>query len=195
MKTIYLILPALALICTSTAANAQRSGQSIAISYGTVTAAQAVQESSSAPGGALVGGTLGYAASSGKSSSKKRRNAAICAVAGAAVASASQGSRAAKQYTVQTQTGAVMIISDQTQIVVGDCVVVENAGSNNANIRRVDPTMCEPESREVVASEEIQQELMEEAQECVSAKRELADAQDEATFDRAMRKVEILCND
>ena len=175
-------------------AEAQRSGQSIAISHGVVTGAKAVQVSSNAPGGALLGGTLGYASGSGKSSSKKRRNAAVGAVAGAAIAGASQGDRAAKEYTVQTQTGAVRIISDQTQIAVGDCVVVENAGSNNANIRRADPTLCEPESQEVVASPEIQEELAEEAQECVSAKRELAAAQDDAAFDRALRKVEILCN-
>jgi hypothetical protein len=35
---------------------------------------------------------------------------------------------------------------------------------------------------------------MEEAQECVAAKQELAAAQDDAAFDRAIRKVEILCN-
>jgi hypothetical protein len=88
----------------------------------------------------------------------------------------------------------VRIVSDQTQIAVGDCVVVENAGSNNANIRRADPTVCAPEAQEVVASPEIQEEFMEEAEECVSAKRELAAAADDAAFDRALRKVEILCN-
>jgi hypothetical protein len=36
---------------------------------------------------------------------------------------------------------------------------------------------------------------MEEAEECVMAKRELAAAQDDAAFDRAIRKVDILCDD
>jgi hypothetical protein len=35
---------------------------------------------------------------------------------------------------------------------------------------------------------------MEEAQECAAAKRELAAADTDATFDRALRKVEILCD-
>lgn len=174
-------------------AEAQRSGQSISIVHGTVVGARNAQEGSDAGKGALLGGTLGYATtSSSRSSKSKRRNAAMGAVAGAAVASSAQGDRSAKEYTVDTGTGTTVILSDQTQIVVGDCVVVENAGSNNANIRRVDPVLCEPESAEVV--EELAEELLEEAEECVSAKQELAAAQDDASFDRALRKVEILCN-
>lgn len=179
----------------STSVHAQRSGQSITINHGLVTAVKNVQLSSNAPGGALVGGTLGYAMSGGKSSSKKRRNAAIGAVAGGAMSGASQGSRAAREYTVETQTGAVRIISDQTEIVIGDCVVVENAGSNNANIRRASPALCESESQDVAASPAIQEALMDEAEECAMAKRELASAQDDAAFDRAIRKVDILCDD
>jgi hypothetical protein len=194
MKFVKVSVVVAALALVSADALAQRAGQSITVSYGIVTGAQAVQVSSNAPGGALVGGTLGYVSAKGKSSSKKARNAAVGAVAGAAVSGASQGNRAAMDYTVQTQSGAVRIISDQTQIAVGDCVMVENAGSNNANIRRADPSVCDPGSKEVMASKEIQEELMEEAEECAAAKRELAGAQDDAAFDRALRKVEILCN-
>jgi outer membrane lipoprotein SlyB len=172
---------------------AQRSGQSITIVHGTVIGARSVQEQSDAGKGALLGGTIGYATtSSSRSSKSKRRNAAIGAVAGAALASGAQGDRSAKEYTVETGAGTTIIISDQTQIVVGDCVIVENAGGNSANIRRVDPVMCEPESAEVV--QELAEEFQEEAEECVSAKLELAAAQDDPAFDRALRKVEILCN-
>ncbi|MEM1411287.1 MAG: hypothetical protein AAGH19_02935 [Pseudomonadota bacterium] len=174
-------------------AEAQRSGQSISITHGTVTGARAVQEQSNAGKGALLGGTLGYATtSSSRSSSSRRRNTAMGALAGAAVSSAAQGDRSAKEYTVDTGNGTTVIISDQTEIVVGDCVVIENGGSNSANIRRVDATLCEPESAEVV--EELAEEMMEEAQECADAKSELSAAQDDAAFDRAIRKVEILCN-
>ena len=174
-------------------AEAQRSGQSISITYGIVTGAKAMQEQSNAGKGALLGGTLGYATtSSSRSSSSRRKNTAMGALAGAAVSSAAQGDRSAKEYTVDTGAGTTVIISDQTEIVVGDCVVIENGGSNNANIRRVDPTLCEPESAEIV--EELAEEMMEEAQECVDAKSELSAAQDDAAFDRAIRKVEILCN-
>lgn len=185
------ILGAFSLI--SADALAQRSGQSIAISYGVVTAAKSVKEQSDAGKGALLGGTIGYATTSSSRSSKSaRRNSAMGALAGAAIAGSAQGDRSAKEYTVDTGNGQTRIISDQTQIVVGDCVVVENAGSNNANIRRVDAVLCEPESAEVV--EELAEELMEEAEECLSAKQELAAAGDDAAFDRAIRKVEILCN-
>lgn len=186
---------AFALLVVATNTAAQRSGQSITISHGVVVAVKATQESSDAGKGALLGGTLGYATtSSSRSKSSRRKNTAIGAIAGAGLAAAAQGDRSAKQYTVDSAGGTVVIISDQTEIVVGDCVVVENAGSNRANIRRVSPTMCEPGSEAVVASADIQEELMEEAQECLAAKRELADAADDAAFDRAVRKVEILCD-
>ena len=171
---------------------AQKSGQSITLVHGKVVSAENTQVQSAAGGGALVGGTIGYLASSGKSSSKKARNAALGAAAGGLASSAAQGDRSARKYTVQTGAGMTVIISDQTEIAVGDCVVVENAGSNQANIRRVTQTYCEPASQEVVA--ELQDEMMEEAEECLSAKRELAAAQTDEAFDRALRKTEILCN-
>ena len=178
----------------ATQAMAQKSGQSMTIVHGVVVGSKNTQVKSNAGKGALVGGTIGYAASSGKSSSKKRKNALGGAALGALAASRAQGDRTAKEYTVETAGGYVVIISDQTQIVVGDCVIVENAGGSNANIRRVGWTYCEPEAQVVVASAEIQAEMMEEAEECMSAKRELAAAETDAVFDRAIRKVEILCD-
>ncbi len=173
-------------------AHAQKSGQSISIVYGTVVGSRAITEQSNAAAGALLGGTIAYAASSRKSSSSKRRNAAGGALVGGVAANRAQGDRSAKEYTVETGAGRTIIISDQTEIVVGDCVVVENAGSNNANIRRVTSTYCDPGSKEVVA--ELADEMMEEAEECFAAKQELAAADTDASFDRAIRKVEILCN-
>ena len=189
--SIYSIL-GLLLIAHASIAWGQRSGQSISIVYGTVVGAKEVTEQSNAAKGALVGGTIGYAASNRKSSSQKRKGAAMGAAVGGVAANRAQGDRSAKEYTVETGAGVTVIISDQTEIVVGDCVVVENAGSNKANIRRVTPTYCEPESADVVA--ELQEEMMEEAEECLSAKQELAAAQSDSEFDRAIRKVEILCN-
>ncbi len=183
------------LLVAADTALAQRSGQSISVMHGVVVGAKATQEQSNAGRGALLGGTLGYATtSSSRSKSSRRKNTAMGAIAGAGVASAAQGDRSAKEYTVETASGMVVILSDQTQIAVGDCVVVENAGSNNANIRRVDRTYCEPESQELVASEEIQAEMLEEAQECVDAKAELSAAEDDAAFDLALRKMDIFCN-
>ena len=72
---------------------------------------------------------------------------------------------------MSTATGAIVVISDQTEIHVDDCVAVEQAGQN-ANVRRVADTYCDPASAEVVSN--IQDEAMEEAQECAAAKAELA---------------------
>ena len=73
----------------------------------------------------------------------------------------------------------------------GDCVTVEQV-KDNANVRRVDPVMCEPESQDVV--QEVTPELQEEATECYDAKQELLNAEDDAAVERAARKVKILCN-
>ena len=177
----------------SPSVEAQRSGQSMQIQYGIVVSSSYVQEKSDAGKAALVGGAVGYGLTRNKSSSKK----AAAPVAGAGVAGAaksrSEGSREARQYEVRTGAGIVVIISDQTEIQVDDCVIVENPGNTNANIRRVDDTFCDPASADVVA--ELQDEILEEAEECAMAKRELAAADTDATFDRALRKVEILCND
>ena len=172
---------------------AQKSGQSMQIQHGIVVSSSYVQERSDAGKAALVGGAVGYGLTRKKSSSRK----AAATVAGAGLAGASksrsEGSREARQYEVRTGSGTIVIISDQTEIQVDDCVIVENPGNTNANIRRVDNTFCDPASAEVVA--ELQDEILEEAEECAMAKRELAAADTDAAFDRAMRKVEILCND
>ena len=172
--------------------SAQRSGQSIQIQYGTVVSSKYVEEASNAGAGALIGGAIGLYKGKGKSSGTKFRRTVGGAAAGGALASAAQGDREARQYEVQTGSGTVVIISDQTQIKVDDCVVVENPGTTNANIRRVAPTYCDPASAAVV--QELQDEAQEEASECAAAKSELAQAEDDAAFDRAIRKVEILCD-
>ena len=186
-------LVAAALILLPGNALGQKSGQSIQIQYGTVVSSSYVQEKSNAGAGALVGGAIGLYAGKGKSSGTKFRRSAAGAAVGGATASAVQGSRDARQYEVRTGSGTVVIISDQTEIQVDDCVIVENPGTTNANIRRVTPTYCDPASAEVVA--ELQDEAQEEAEECAAAKRELSAAADDAAVDRALRKISILCDD
>ena len=192
MKSILSLFTAAVLLISAPAAIAQKSGQSMQIQYGVVIDSTFVQEQSDAGKAALVGGAIGY----GLTRNKSRTTKAAASVAGAGLAGAaksrSEGGREARQYTVKTATGAVVIISDQTEIQVNDCVIVENPGNTNANIRRVDRTFCDPASAEVVA--ELQDEVLEEAEECAAAKRELAAADSDAAFDRALRKVEILCN-
>ena len=171
---------------------AQKSGQSMQIQYGYVVASRYVQEKSNAGKGALVGGAIGLYTGKGKSSGTKFRRTAAGAVVGGATASAVQGSRDAREYQVRTASGVIVIISDQTEINVDDCVVVETPSKGNANIRRVANTYCDPASAEVVA--ELQDEMLEEAEECVMAKQELAAADTDEAVDRALRKISILCD-
>ena len=193
MKSAISLAIGLTVLISASTIEAQKSGQSMQIQYGVVVASSYVQEKSDAGKAALVGGAIGYGLTRNKSSSKKAAGTIAGAAVGGAAKSRSEGDREARQYEVRTSSGVVVIISDQTEIQVDDCVIVENPGNTNANIRRVDNTFCDPASAEVVA--ELQEEMMEEAEECAMAKRELAAADSDAAFDRALRKVEILCND
>ena len=171
---------------------AQKSGQSIQIQYGVVVASKYVQEKSKAGRGALVGGAIGLYAGKGKSSGTKFRRTTAGAVVGGATTSAVQGDRNAREYQVRTSTGVTVIISDQTEIVVDDCVIIETPNKGNSNIRRVASTYCDPASADVVA--DLQDEMLEEAQECAAAKSELAAAATDDAVDRALRKISILCD-
>jgi hypothetical protein len=174
-------------------ADAAKAGATAKTTVGIVERAETVQLDSNAGAGVLVGGTLGLLSAKGKSGSKKARNAIIGAAAGGAIAGASQGDTTGRKYTVRTGQGSVVsIISDQKEVRVGDCVVIEESG-DTANIRRVSQTMCEAESAKAVA--QIQPELQNDADECVAAKQQLVDAKSANEVDLAMRKVQILCND
>jgi hypothetical protein len=140
-----------------------------------------------------VGGALGWAATRNKSSAKQAGGALLGAAAGGAVANRSQGDRTGMQYLIRTGEGsAITVVTDQTEIRIGDCVTVEET-SKGANVRRGDPSMCEPASKQAVA--ELQDEMKEEALECDMAKQELINATTTEQVDLAQRKMAILCND
>jgi len=172
-------------------AEAQKKGQSAKIQHGVVVKAERVDLSENkAPSGALVGGTIGLL-TGGSSGKRRRRNAAIGAVAGGALGAAGSTQQMGMMYTVEIAGGAVKVVTDQTEIHMGDCVVVEET-SQGANLRRVNAEVCNPAAAEVVA--ELADEFQEEAAECASARAELAAAKTDAEFDRALMKVDILCN-
>lgn len=177
-------------VCSAIAlpAQAQRSGQNATITFGIVQQAESVTLQSTGAGkGAVVGGALGYA--SGGSRSKSRRNALIGGVAGAALSSS--GTSEGMQYAVKVGDAIIVVVSDQTQIQIGDCVTIEQVG-DAANIRRQDPVACEPKSEQAVA--EIQDELIEEANECAAIKQQILDATTQEEIELASTKAKILCN-
>jgi hypothetical protein len=178
-------------------AEAQRPGQNASISIGVVSKVENIDlRSQAAPAGALVGGMLAYHTTSDKrSSTTKWGRAAAGALAGGAIARAAEGDLSGKLYTVDLGGGGmIQVVSDQTEIRQGDCVIVEEV-KGQANVRRADPATCQPESAPVVASADVQEELQEEASECAAAKEAMLAAETEEQFELAKRKMDIFCND
>ena len=170
---------------------AQKKGQSAKIQHGIVVASEKVDLSeNNTPKGARVGGTIGFL-TGGSSGYDRRRNAAIGTAAGAVVGSATSTQQMGMMYTVEIADGAIKVVTDQMEIHMGDCVVVEET-SQGTNIRRVNREVCDPAAADVVA--DLQEEFVEEAEECAAAKTELSNAKTDAEFDRALMKVDILCN-
>tara|TARA_R110002049_G_scaffold161450_5_gene327001 strand:+ start:1501 stop:2091 length:591 start_codon:yes stop_codon:yes gene_type:complete len=183
----------LSLLLATAPALAQKAGQSVKISTGIVDNVQRVTLDSEAGTGALIGGALGLLTAGGKSTSKKARNTIIGAGAGGALASATQGSRNGMAYTILTTDGnSIRVVTDQTEIIKGDCVIVEESGSTT-NVRRVTPTACDAASAR--AREELQSSFQMEANECHNAKQQLVEATTAEQVDLARRKMEILCSD
>lgn len=172
---------------------AAKKGANVTIRHGVVESSKQVQFQSSAAGGALVGGIIGYNLNTDKSKSKQRRRTAAGAAVGGAARRSAEGDLTGMEYTVKITDGSVVkVVTDQTQIQKGDCVAVEQAGEN-ANIRRVDNTMCEKGSEQAI--KEVQEEIQEEAQECLEAKQQMVKAETAEQMDIATRKVKMLCND
>lgn len=184
------------LLLFSTTAMAQRSGQSMNVQTGVVVAAQAVNLQSAAGRGAAVGGVVGLATTSrNRSSSRRIRNTAIGAGTGALIARGAEGNLDGMQYTVEVSPGSqIVVVTDQTQVRVGDCVTVEQAGAGTANIRRVNDSLCEAALAGGI-DEELTEYLQYEADMCLKAKERLMEAETDEAFEVAMRRVEFLCND
>ncbi len=171
--------------------HAQKKGQSMKIHHGYVIGAEYVDlNDSNATKGAIVGGTIAVLATSSRASGKRtRRNAVGGALLGAAMNSG--GKKMGMLYTVGITGGAIKVVTDQTEVRLNDCVVVEES-SGGANIRRVSAEVCDPAAAGAVAA--LDEEFKEEAAECSAAKAEVAAAQTDEALDLAMRKVSILCN-
>jgi len=175
---------AAALLCAASAALAQSSN----VSYGRITAV--AQGSATTPnaqaGGAVVGGALGLMSGSSQSSS----NQALRGIGGAAAGrriGAMASSRPTFEYTVLLGgTSTIRIVTDEAGMRVGDCVSVERGNFNN--LRLVDDARCDRAAKPTPAA-------VKEADACQQAKEALLRAETDADFDRAERRVRLLCAD
>ena len=180
----------LALAAVGCQTPAARVGQSTSIQFGTVRQVEQVQLQSDAAAGALIGGTIGLVASGGSRTAP--RNAIVGAAVGAAATTVAQGNRTGIAYTVAMLDGStIRIISDQSEIRVGDCVAIERVGQTN-NIRRESSAYCAPQNQQALAA--VQQWTDAAAARCEAAKEELVQATTPEAVDTATRKVHLLCN-
>jgi outer membrane lipoprotein SlyB len=167
-----------------------RVGQQTSVRFGTVRNVEQVNLQSDVPAGALIGGTLGLIASGG--SRNAPRNAILGAAVGAGATAAVQGNRTGIAYTVAMLDGStIRIISDQSEIRVGDCVAIERAGDTN-NIRREHPAYCASQNQAAVQA--IQEQTQAAAAHCEAAKQELVNAATPEAVNLATTKVNLLCN-
>ncbi len=193
MRVLTVAVLSLGLLATATSALAQRTGQSARISVGIVERAERVQLDSNAGRGALVGGALGWGLARNQSSGRQAAAALGGAALGRGSANRRQGDRSAIQYTIRTSSGsAIQVVTDQTEIRIGDCVLVEET-SNGANVRRKDPAMCQATSEQVMA--QVEDELQQDASACDGAKQRLIDATTTEEVEVARQVMDILCND
>lgn len=170
--------------------NTFRVGQTTSVQFGTVTNVEQVNLQSDVPAGALVGGTLGLIAGGGGRNAP--RNAMLGAAVGAGATAVAQGSRTGIAYTVRLLNGStIRIITDQSEIRVGDCVAIERAGETN-NIRREHPAYCASQNQAAVQA--IQPQTQAIAAQCEAAKDELVKATTPEAVELATTKINLLCN-
>ena len=162
---------------------------STTVSYGRITAVRQVniQNEGAQAAGTLIGGALGVASGSGQS----RSNRALRGVGGAAVGSrvgGAAGSSTGFEYTVLVGgTNSIRITTEQAGLRVGDCVSVERGQWNNIRLapdERCDAAMNRGAPEDTAAADA-----------CEAAKQQLLDANTDAEFDRAERRMRLLCGD
>jgi outer membrane lipoprotein SlyB len=165
------------------------------VDYGRITAVQQVDQrsQSSRNTGRIVGGALGVASGSGQSGS----NGALLGVAGASVGGrvgSSAGSSTAFEYTVLVGgSNTVRIVTEKAGLRVGDCVSVERGQFNN--IRLAADDRCRTNTGSAAARQPAPpRSAVQEADACAQATQQLVDAQTDEEFDRAERRMRLLCN-
>jgi outer membrane lipoprotein SlyB len=158
------------------------------VSYGRITAVRQVniENQGAQAAGTLVGGALGVASGSGQS----RSNRALRGIGGAAVGSRVAGAASGTtgfEYTVLIGNQTTRIVTEQSGLRVGDCVSIERGQWNNIRLA--------PDERCDAAMTRAAPEDVGTAAACEQAKQQLLEANTDAEFDRAERRMRLLCGD
>ena len=157
------------------------------VEFGRITAARQgeMANDSARAAGALVGGALGVMSGSGQS----RSNRALRGVAGSAVGGrvgGAAGSTTGFEYTVLIGTRTIRVVTEQAGLRVGDCVSIERGSFNN--IRLEADERCER------ADAAPSDSAISRAYACDAAKQQLLTAGSDDEFDRAERRMRLLCD-
>ena len=182
LKTKYGIIIAGLFLVASTQVPAQSAGSSVSLQYGTISAVGEVQAAAKHTRGRLLGGLAGAVIADD--------HPGLGALAGGLIGGGIEGHATSKktllQYTVALKGGGVVVIdTEQRDIVMGDCVVVEQG--QYANIRRVSNINCQVDQK---PAHHVQA-----ASSCQLAKDELNQAKTQASVEIAVTKVRTLCED
>jgi outer membrane lipoprotein SlyB len=168
--------------------------QATSINYGRITAVRQVQlqNPDAQAAGALLGGIAGAATGSGQSGSNRALRAIGGAAIGGRVGSAA-GSATGFEYTVLVGgTNTIRIVTEQAGLRVGDCVSVERGKFNN--IRLAADERCEAAAAAAAAAAAVPAQAEAAASACIAAKEQLLAAETDEEFDRAERRVRLLCD-
>jgi len=166
----------------------------IAVNYGTVSTVTPVKLKSNATRNAAVGGMLGLLTQARGSGSERLVGAAIGAAVGGLGTKAVEGDNMANSFVIElTRGGTVKVVTEQQNIVVGDCVAVETG--RHTNLRRVAQIQCSPPRQShPTIDPQISQYEQGEANACDQAKEELLKASTEADINALTRKVQVICD-
>jgi outer membrane lipoprotein SlyB len=157
------------------------------VGYGKITAIKPVkvEDQKAQTGGALLGGVIGLATGRGQSTSNRALRAVGGGVAGQQVAKLAS-TKQAYEYTILIGTTTTTVVTDEVGMRVGDCVAVERGAYTN--LRLAGDAQCAPKAKPTPTAAR-------EANACTSAKDEVLKAQTDEAFDRAERKMRLLCAD
>jgi outer membrane lipoprotein SlyB len=188
-----------ALLAVASEASAQ-----VRVQYGRITNVQAttVTDSTSRNVGTLVGGGIGLVSGSGQSGSNRALRGVTGAAAGRGVGTLAGRSQAFEYTVLVDGMTTVRVVSDQAGKRVGDCVAVEQG--QFANIRLVPESRCAPRTAAAPAkaapakaapapapvAADVQQ-----ASACEQAKEQVLAANTDEEFDRAERRMRLLCGE
>lgn len=162
--------------------------QSSTVNYGRITDVRRVelQNQGAQTAGALLGGLAGVASGSGQSSSNRALRGLGGATVGRAVGGAA-GSSTGFEYTVLINgTNTIRIVTEKAGLRIRDCVSVERGAFNNIRLA--------PDERCDAASAKVTRQARSAANACLEATEMLLVAETDEEFDRAERRMRLLCD-